>query len=105
MARAAGQRDASRAARRRRSRVGSSSAELTRVANAACKRVESRHRPAVIQCRMNAQLPSLFVSHGSPMIAPEPGAAGAFMQRLGPALDAAFGRPKAIVTVSAHTAA
>src|SRR5437764_7357879 len=50
-------------------------------------------------------LPSLFVSHGSPMIALEPGAAGAFMQRLGPAIDAAFGRPRAIVTVSAHTAA
>jgi len=50
-------------------------------------------------------LPSLFVSHGSPMIALEPGAAGAFMQRLGPAIDAAFGRPKAIVTISAHTAA
>ena len=50
-------------------------------------------------------LPSIFVSHGSPMIALEPGAAGEFMQRLGPAIDAAFGRPKAIVTVSAHTAA
>ena len=50
-------------------------------------------------------MPSLFVSHGSPMIALEPGAAGAFMQRLGPAIDAVFGRPKAIVTVSAHTAA
>jgi 4,5-DOPA dioxygenase extradiol len=54
---------------------------------------------------MNNALPSIFVSHGSPMIALEPGAAGAFMQRLGPAIDAAFGRPKAIVTVSAHTAA
>ena len=54
---------------------------------------------------MDTPLPSLFVSHGSPMIALEPGAAGAFMQRLGPAIDAAFGRPKAIVTVSAHTAA
>ncbi len=54
---------------------------------------------------MDTFLPSLFVSHGSPMIALEPGAAGAFMQRLGPAIDAAFGRPKAIVTVSAHTAA
>ena len=31
--------------------------------------------------------------------------AGAFMQRLGPAIDVAFGRPRAIVTVSAHTAA
>ncbi len=50
-------------------------------------------------------LPSIFLSHGSPMIALEPGAAGPFMQRLGPAIDAAFGRPKAIVSVSAHTAA
>ena len=50
-------------------------------------------------------LPPVFVSHGSPMIALEPGEAGAFLQRLGPAIDAAFGRPKAIVSVSAHTAA
>jgi 4,5-DOPA dioxygenase extradiol len=48
-------------------------------------------------------LPSLFVSHGSPMIALEPGAAGAFMQALGPAIDAAFGRPRAIVVASAHS--
>ncbi len=54
---------------------------------------------------MQTPLPSLFVSHGSPMIALEPGPAGAFMQRLGPVLDVAFGRPRAIVTVSAHTAA
>jgi len=54
---------------------------------------------------MNTTLPSIFVSHGSPMIALEPGAAGAFMQRLGPAIDATFGRPRAIVSVSAHTAA
>jgi 4,5-DOPA dioxygenase extradiol len=54
---------------------------------------------------MNTALPPVFVSHGSPMIALEPGAAGAFMQRLGPAIDAAFGRPKAILAVSAHTAA
>jgi 4,5-DOPA dioxygenase extradiol len=54
---------------------------------------------------MNTNLPSIFVSHGSPMIALEPGAAGAFMQRLGPAIDAAFGRPRAILAVSAHTAA
>ena len=32
------------------------------------------------------------------MIALEPGEAGAFMRRLGPAIDATFGRPKAIVT-------
>lgn len=48
-------------------------------------------------------LPALFVSHGSPMTALEPGAAGAFWQRLGPALGAAFGRPRAILAVSAHS--
>lgn len=50
-------------------------------------------------------LPSIFVSHGSPMIALDPGAAGNFMMRLGPAIDAAFGRPKAILSISAHTSA
>jgi 4,5-DOPA dioxygenase extradiol len=59
----------------------------------------------MLQWGMNTALPSIFVSHGSPMIALEPGEAGAFLQRLGPAIDAAFGRPKAIVSVSAHTAA
>jgi 4,5-DOPA dioxygenase extradiol len=48
-------------------------------------------------------LPSLFVSHGSPMLALEPGATGAFMRELGPAIDAAFGRPRAIVVASAHS--
>ena len=51
----------------------------------------------------NLTLPSLFISHGSPMLALEPGAAGAFMQRVGPAIDAAFGRPRAIVVASAHS--
>jgi len=50
-------------------------------------------------------LAPIFLSHGSPMTALEPREAGAFMQRLGPAIDAAFGRPKAIVAVSAHTLA
>ena len=54
---------------------------------------------------MNTALPPIFLSHGSPMMALEPRAAGAFMQRLGPALDAAFGRPAAILMVSAHTLA
>ena len=54
---------------------------------------------------MDTSLPSIFVSHGSPMIALEPGATGAFLQRLGPAIDAAFGRPRAILAISAHTAA
>jgi 4,5-DOPA dioxygenase extradiol len=48
-------------------------------------------------------LPPLFLSHGSPMIALEPRAAGHFMQGLGPAIDAAFGRPQAILAVSAHS--
>jgi 4,5-DOPA dioxygenase extradiol len=55
---------------------------------------------------MNHQAPSpIFVSHGSPMTALEPREAGAFMQRLGPAIEAAFGRPKAILALSAHTLA
>jgi 4,5-DOPA dioxygenase extradiol len=54
---------------------------------------------------MSTTLPPLFISHGSPMIALEPGAAGAFLQGLGPAIDAALGRPKAILMLSAHTLA
>jgi 4,5-DOPA dioxygenase extradiol len=50
-------------------------------------------------------LPALFLSHGSPMLALEPGATGAFLQRLGPAIDATFGRPKAILAISAHSTA
>jgi 4,5-DOPA dioxygenase extradiol len=50
-------------------------------------------------------LPPLFISHGSPMIALEPREAGAFLQRLGPAIEAKFGRPKAILVLSAHTLA
>ncbi|MFO1325785.1 MAG: class III extradiol ring-cleavage dioxygenase [Rubrivivax sp.] len=48
-------------------------------------------------------LPTLYLSHGSPMTAIEPGAAGAFLQRLGPAIDATFGRPRAVLALSAHT--
>ena len=54
---------------------------------------------------MHTTLPPLFISHGSPMTALEPREAGAFMQRLGPALTAAFGRPRAILAVSAHSLA
>jgi 4,5-DOPA dioxygenase extradiol len=50
-------------------------------------------------------LPSLFVSHGSPMIALEPGDTGAFLSRLGPALRARFGTPQAVLAISAHTLA
>jgi 4,5-DOPA dioxygenase extradiol len=50
-------------------------------------------------------LPSLFISHGSPMTALEPRAAGDYFKRLGPALTQRFGRPKAVLAVSAHTLA
>src|SRR5512139_4246921 len=59
-------------------------------------------RPVSNPC-MDAPLPSLFISHGSPMTALEPGATGDFWRRLGPAIDAAFGRPRAIVVLSAHS--
>jgi len=48
-------------------------------------------------------LPPLFLSHGSPMIALEPREAGRFMQALGPAIDTALARPRAILAVSAHS--
>jgi 4,5-DOPA dioxygenase extradiol len=54
---------------------------------------------------LTSAVPPVFVSHGSPMIALEPGAAGAFLGRLGPAITQVFGRPRAIVAVSAHTMA
>lgn len=50
-------------------------------------------------------LPSIFVSHGSPMIALQPGATGAFMQRLGSHITSTFGKPRAILMVSAHSTA
>ncbi|WP_295478834.1 class III extradiol ring-cleavage dioxygenase [uncultured Pseudomonas sp.] len=43
-------------------------------------------------------LPSLFISHGSPMLALEPGASGPALARLAASLP----RPRAIVIVSAH---
>ncbi|MFQ6575651.1 DODA-type extradiol aromatic ring-opening family dioxygenase [Pseudomonas sp. UM16] len=43
-------------------------------------------------------LPSLFISHGSPMLALKPGASGPALKRLA----AELGQPKAIVVVSAH---
>ena len=43
-------------------------------------------------------LPSLFISHGSPMLALEPGASGPALARLATQLP----RPRAIVVISAH---
>jgi 4,5-DOPA dioxygenase extradiol len=50
-----------------------------------------------------ASLPPIFLSHGSPMTALEPREAGRFMQALGPVLDENFGRPQAVLAISAHT--
>ncbi|MDG9928932.1 MULTISPECIES: class III extradiol ring-cleavage dioxygenase [unclassified Pseudomonas] len=43
-------------------------------------------------------LPALFISHGSPMLALEPGASGTALARLAAGMD----RPRAILVVSAH---
>jgi 4,5-DOPA dioxygenase extradiol len=48
--------------------------------------------------RIPTMLPSLFISHGSPMLALQPGASGPALARLAAQLP----RPKAIVLVSAH---
>eukprot|EP01035_Chromulina_nebulosa_P012241 gene12241-16328_t len=78
------------------------------------------HRPICVECSMQARrthrggigaamgamntlLPSLYVSHGSPMTALDAGEAGAFWRQLGPAVDSAFGRPQAILALSAHS--
>lgn len=48
--------------------------------------------------------PSLYLSHGSPMIAITRSPASEFLDRLGPVIDATFGRPRAVVVASPHTA-
>jgi 4,5-DOPA dioxygenase extradiol len=54
---------------------------------------------------MKPSIAPLFLSHGSPMTAMEPGAAGDFWQRLGPAIQAHAGRPRALLVISAHSVA
>ncbi|MDT7836600.1 DODA-type extradiol aromatic ring-opening family dioxygenase [Aquabacterium sp. OR-4] len=50
-----------------------------------------------------APLAPIYLSHGSPMTALEPGAAGPFWQTLGRQIDAQGGPPRAILAISAHT--
>ena len=45
----------------------------------------------------------LFLSHGSPMTALEPGATGPFWQQLGKAIAATAQQPRAILALSAHS--
>lgn len=58
---------------------------------------------------MDTRYAPVFLSHGSPMTALEPGAAGAFWRDLGRAIDARVAAgdaaPAAIVALSAHTLA
>ncbi len=58
---------------------------------------------------MDTRYAPVFLSHGSPMTALEPGAAGAFWRDLGRAIDARVAAggaaPTAIVVLSAHTLA
>jgi 4,5-DOPA dioxygenase extradiol len=49
--------------------------------------------------------PPVFLSHGSPMIALQPGAAGRFMAQLGRSLLQTLGPPRAVIVFSAHTLA
>ena len=49
---------------------------------------------------MNTMLPVLYVSHGSPMLAIDPGPTGAAFDALGVRLRAL--KPKAVLVISAH---
>lgn len=52
---------------------------------------------------MTPPLPSLYLSHGSPMIAITRSAASDFLDRLGPLVESRFGRPRAALVVSPHS--
>lgn len=48
-------------------------------------------------------LPTLYLSHGSPMIAIERSPASDFLDTLGERIERAFGRPRAVLVVSPHS--
>jgi 4,5-DOPA dioxygenase extradiol len=49
------------------------------------------------------RLPTYFISHGAPTLPLDQGApAKAFLEGLGPAIEGEFGRPRAILMISAH---
>ncbi len=58
----------------------------------------SKEDGVILLQELIAMLPSLFISHGSPMLALEPGASGPALTQLATELP----RPKALVVVSAH---
>ena len=72
--------------------------------NAACKAGEPRGWGRMLQSTLMKPLPSLYLSHGSPMIAITRSEASDFLDRLGPLIEARFGRPKAALVVSPHSA-
>lgn len=72
--------------------------------NATCKAGEPRGWGRMLQSTLMKPLPSLYLSHGSPMIAITRSEASDFLDRLGPLIEARFGRPKAALVVSPHSA-
>jgi len=77
-----------------------------------CKVPQPQAARALLQCRlldsafstpMPAYPPPLFVSHGSPMLALEPGRTGPMLRRLGDTFRRDFARPRAVVALSAHS--
>jgi 4,5-DOPA dioxygenase extradiol len=65
---------------------------------------EAESRASIEVTMHTHPLPPLYLSHGSPMIAVETSPASQFLDRLGSAIDRTFGRPRAAVVVSPHSA-
>lgn len=58
--------------------------------------------PVPVSASVSATLPVVFLSHGSPMWAVEPGAAGAVWPRMGRALRASYPGLRAVLVLSPH---